>query len=92
MKKYLNLTGDIKELTIIKEGKGDIKINSIIPEFKEGKWCGKYLTDIPITITAIPNGNSIFKNWSEDIISEETTINIKLNEINKIKANFEELN
>jgi hypothetical protein len=92
MKQHLNLTGTIKELTIIKEGKGNIKINSIIPEFKEGKWSGKYFTDIPITITAIPNGNSIFKNWSEDITSEETTISIKLNEINKIKANFEELN
>ena len=92
MKRHLNLTGDIKELTIIKEGKGDIKINSIIPEFREGKWSGKYFTDIPITITAIPNGNSKFKNWSEDIISEETTISIKLNEIHKIKASFEELN
>ena len=91
MKQHLNLTGEIKELTIIKEGKGDIKINSIIPEFREGKWSGKYFTNIPITITAIPNGNSQFKNWSEDIISNETTISIKLNEINKIKANFEEL-
>ena len=92
MKQHLNLTGEIKELTIIKEGKGNIKINSIIPEFREGKWSGKYFTNIPITITAIPEENSVFKNWSEDIISEETTISIKLNEINKIKANFEELN
>ena len=53
---------------------------------------GKQFTNIPITITAIPEENSVFKNWSVDITSEETTISIKLNKINKIKANFEELN
>ena len=91
MKNYLNLTGEIKELTILKEGKGKIKINTIIPEFKEGKWVGKYFTDIPIRITAIPLENSIFKNWSEDIQSINNTIFAKLNDIALIKANFEDL-
>ena len=92
MKEYLNLTGKLKELTILKEGKGKVKINTIIPGFKEGKWVGKYFTDIPIKITAIPSEESIFKGWSEDVESNNSTIVIKLNEINKIKANFEDLN
>lgn len=91
MKNFLNLTGEIKELTILKEGKGKLKINTIIPEFKEGKWVGKYFTDIPIKITAIPLENSIFKSWSEDIQSINNTIFVKLNDISLIKANFEDL-
>ena len=91
MKNYLNLTGEIKELTILKEGKGKLKINTIIPEFKEGKWVGKYFTNIPIKITAIPLENSIFKSWSEDIQSINNTIFVKLNDVSLIKANFEDL-
>ena len=90
MKQYLNLTGELKELTILKEGKGKIKINTIIPDFKEGKWVGKYFTDIPIKITAIPSENSVFKSWSGDFESKELSIIIKLNEIEKIIVNFEE--
>ena len=92
IKEYLKLSGELKELTLLKEGKGKIKINTIIPKFKEGKWVGKYFTDIPIKITAIPSEESIFKSWSEDVESKNSTIVIKLNEIDKIKANFEELN
>ena len=92
LKEYFNLTGEIKELTIFKEGNGKIKINSIIPKFKEGKWVGKYFTDIPIKITAIPFENTIFKGWSEDIISNSNIIIVKLNDISSIKANFEDLN
>ncbi len=89
MKEYLNLTGEVKELTVLKEGKGKIKINTIIPEFKDGKWVGQYFTDLSLKITAIPDENSIFKGWSEDVISDNESIIIKLNEIEKIKANFE---
>ena len=91
-KQYLNLTGEIKELTILKEGKGKVKINTIIPKFNEGKWVGQYFTNMPIKITAIPSENSIFKSWSEDIESKNMSIIIKLNEIDTIKANFEDLN
>ena len=91
MKKYINITGELKELNIIIEGKGKIKINSIIPEFKEGKWSGKYFDNIPLEITALPNNKSAFKGWNEDIVSNSSTIIITLNKINKIKSYFEEL-
>ena len=59
MKEYLNLTGELKELTIIKKGKGFVRINNnIIPEFKDGKWTGEYFTDIPINISTIHSEDS----------------------------------
>ena len=91
IKEYLKLSGELKELTILKEGKGKVKINTIIPEFIEGKWVGKYFTDIPIRLTAIPSEKCIFKGWNEDVESNSSTILIKLNEISIIKANFENL-
>ena len=77
IKEYLKLSGELKELTLLKEGKGKVKINTIIPEFNEDKWTGKYFTNIPIKITALPLENSIFKGWSEDIISNDNSIIIK---------------
>ena len=91
MKEYLNLTGKLKEITLLKEGKGKIKINTIIPKFKEGKWVGKYFTDIPIKITAISLEDSKFNAWSEDVESNNSSIIIKINDIDKIKANFEDI-
>ena len=91
MKEYLDLDGELEEITIIKEGQGEgkIKINSITPEFKDGKWVGKYFSDIPITITAIPSEKSKFKGWSGDIDSKESTILLDLNQDTEIIVKFE---
>ena len=89
MKEYLELDSELQEITITKKGEGKIKINSITPDFKDGKWVGKYLSDIPITITAIPSEKSEFKGWSGDIKSKEKTITIELNEETEINADFE---
>ena len=61
MKTDLQLEGDLQELTIVKKGEGKVKINSITPDFKDGKWTGKYFGNIPITITAISSENTKFK-------------------------------
>ena len=91
MKEYLELDGELQEITIIKEGigEGKIKINSITPEFKDGKWVGQYFSEIPITITAIPSGKSKFEGWSGDVDSEENTIILDLNQDTEIYAKFE---
>ena len=89
MKEYLELDSELQEITITKKGEGKIKINSITPDFKDGKWVGKYFSDIPITITAIPSEKSEFKGWSGDIKSKEKTITIELNEETEINADFE---
>ena len=89
MKEFLNLTGDYYELTITKEGNGKIMINSIIPDFIDGKWKGKYFFDIPITIKAIESENNEFVGWSGDYKSKEKEIVISLEDNMSIKANFE---
>ena len=89
MKEFLELDSDLQEITINKKGEGKIKINSIIPEFKKGKWVGQYFSGIPITITAIPSEKSKFKGWSGDVKSEEKTITLELNKETEINVDFE---
>ena len=86
---YLNLEEELKKITISIEGKGKIKINSITPEIKNGKWVGQYFSNIPITITAIPSNKSKFKGWSGGFSSDEKTIEIELTKDTKITAEFE---
>ena len=88
LKEFLGLESELQELTITKSGEGKIKINSITPEFTDGKWVGKYFADIPITITAIPSEKSKFKAWSGDVKSEEKTVTFELSKETKIKAEF----
>ena len=56
---------------------------------KEGKWSGKYFTNIPITIRAIPNEGIKFKEWSGDKTSDEESIDVSLTKNMTIIANFE---
>ena len=86
---YLNLEEELKKITISIEGKGKIKINSITPEIKNGKWVGQYFSNIPITLTAIPSNKSKFKGWSGGFSSDEKTIEIELTKDTKITAEFE---
>ena len=89
LKEYLGLKGELVKLNIIINGEGKIKINNIFPEFNEGKWSGKYFTDIPINITAIPNEGIKFKEWNGDKTSNEETLEISLDKETTIIANFE---
>ena len=93
IKEYFNLESELQEITLVKEGEGEgkIKINTIIPELKEGKWSGIYFSNIPLKITAIPSENSKFKGWSENIDSNELSITIDLNKNMTISATFESL-
>ena len=88
MKEYFNLTGDFYELTIQKEGNGQIMINYILPNFIDNKWVGKYFYNIPVTIKAIPTDNHTFVEWDGDYKSNETTIYISLVKPMVIKGIF----
>jgi len=92
MKEYFNLIGELQEIIILKKGEGKIKINTIITGFKEEKWIGRYFSNIPITITAIPSEKSEFKGWSGDVSSNEISITIDLNKNTTINAIFETIN
>ena len=89
LKEYLGLQGELVELNIQILGEGKVKINNIIPELNEGKWSGKYFTNIPIVITAIPNEGTKFKEWSGDKESNEKSLEVTLNKETTIIANFE---
>ena len=86
MKQYLNLTGDFHEITIVPNGKGKIKINSI---FIEEKWSGIYISDYPLILTAFPSKNYVFKGWNGDVVSEENTIEVTLDKDTSIEGIFE---
>ena len=92
MKEYFNLIGELQEIIILKKGEGKIKINTIITGFKEEKWIGRYFSNIPITITAIPSEKSEFKGWSGDVSSNEISITIDLSKNTTINAIFETIN
>ena len=64
MKNFLNLNQTVVDLTVKVNGKGKVQINSIIPELINDAWTGKYFTEIPITIKAIPDEGYEFKQWS----------------------------
>ena len=89
LKKYLGLKEELVELNIQIKGEGKIKINNILPELNEGKWSGKYFTNIPIIITAIPNEGTKFKEWSGDKNSNEESLEVSLNKETTIIAIFE---
>ena len=76
LKEFLNIKGDIVELTIEVKGKGVIKINTITPEFKNGIWKGNYFSNVPINVEAIPEEGSEFKIWNG--LNESSNINIEI--------------
>ena len=63
MKDFMELKGDIVDLTVKIEGIGKVQINSIIIELTNGGWTGKYISNIPISIKAIPGERYSFKEW-----------------------------
>ena len=88
MKEFFNLTGNFYELTIIKEGNGKIMVNSIMPNFVDNKWVGKYFYNIPVPIKAIPLNNNTFVEWKGDYKSNKTTIYVSLEKPMVINAIF----
>ena len=87
MKDFLNLNGTLVDLTIKVEGKGKVQINSIIPDLIDGAWTGKYFTEIPITIKAIPDDGYIFKEWIGDQSIKQND-EIILSDSKEITASF----
>jgi len=89
MKDFIGLKGDIIDLTIEIKGKGNVQINSIIPDINNGKWTGKYFSRIPIKIKAIPQAGYYFKKWGGYIESTQQNDEIVLLESQTIIAYFD---
>ena len=60
---FIGINGNIVNLKIEIRGKGKVQINSIIPNLSNGKWTGKYISKIPISIKAIPDVGFYFVGW-----------------------------
>lgn len=88
MKNYLGLSGTLQYVTLRTNGHGSIKINSITPDLSNGLWRGKYFTDCPITLTAIPDEGYSFSGWSNG--SSDSTITVTLKETMEFTAEFGE--
>ena len=89
MKDFLKLDGILVDLTIKINGKGKVQINSIIIDSSNGDWTGKYFTEIPISIKAIPDDGSAFKEWSGYDKSIQQNDEIILSESKTITASFD---
>ena len=89
MKDYLDLKGELIELTIEIKGRGKIQINSISPDFINGKWTGKYFSRIPIILKAIPDVGYYFKEWDGYIISNKQNEEVILCDSETIIAVFD---
>ena len=89
MKEFLNLKSNLVDLNIEIQGKGKIIVNTIIPQFTNGKWNGKYFSRIPIILKAIPDIGYIFFGWKGDIEFTQKEIEIILLENTDIIAIFD---
>lgn len=57
---------------------GKIKLNTTIPDLSKGSWTGKYYTDYPITVTAVPEDGYEFVGWSGSVISSSATMDVEV--------------
>ena len=83
---FIGKERQIVDLNIEIIGKGKVQVNSIIPDFNDNQWTGKYVSKVPITIRAIPAAGYNFMNWGgyiesvrqneEIILFENATITV----------------
>lgn len=90
MKNYLGLSGSLQTITLRTGGHGTIQINSIAPDLSNGSWSGKYYSDCPVTVTAIPDEGYSFAGWQGDASGSDMTISMTLSKAMSIQADFTE--
>jgi len=69
-----------------------VRINTVIPEFENGIWCGKYFTDYSIELEAIPREEAEFIGWyneNGELISKKNKMEVLLSEKNVYEVRFE---
>ncbi|MBE6851671.1 MAG: hypothetical protein E7504_08125 [Ruminococcus sp.] len=90
MKNYLGLRGSMQTITLKTNGGGKIQINSIVPDVSSSAWSGKYLSDCPVTLTALPDKGMEFTGWGGDISGTDKTVTMTLSKAMSVQANFGE--
>ena len=76
MAEEFELTGTLENVTLkVNDTEGGvIQLNSTIPEISNEIWTGKYYTDYPVTVTAVPADGYEFVGWSGSVTSDSVTI------------------
>ncbi len=76
MAEKFNLTGTLEEVTLkVNDPKGGtIQLNTTVPDLSDGSWTGKYYTDYPVTVTAVPEEGYKFVGWTGSVTSDSDTI------------------
>ena len=57
---------------------GRIQLNTTSPDLSKGSWSGKYFTDYPVKVTAIPNEGYEFVGWRGNAVSDSSTIEVEV--------------
>lgn len=70
----MGLSGVTGEVTLQTEGQGSVRLNTITPTMEQGEWKGTYLTDYPVTVTAVAQEGYRFVCWQGSYESTEETI------------------
>lgn len=64
-----HLTGSLETVTVTCEHPemGEVTVNTSQINLADGSWTGKYFTDYPITVTAVPKDGYQFLGWRGDV-------------------------
>lgn len=76
MAEEFGLTGTLEDVTLKTNhaSGGTIQLNTTTPDLSKGSWTGKYYTDYPVTVTAVPADGYEFVGWSGSVNSNNDTI------------------
>ncbi len=76
MAEEFDLTGTLENVTLMVNDTagGMIALNTTTPDLSQGSWKGRYYTDYPVTVTAIPTDGYEFVGWSGSVTSKEVTV------------------
>ena len=73
-----SLTGTLEEVKLEvndTEG-GTILLNTTTPDLTKGSWNGRYYTDFPVTVTAVPEDGYRFAGWEGSAAGSEATMEV----------------